>query len=97
MELELTISEGAQQNKDLEAERDAAQSELDDLQAQVEHSLLDKEIAESELEEVQAKVQELEERLGEVQVELEVVKEENGEGLPSSPTVWPVEADTSSP
>ncbi|BGP58574.1 hypothetical protein JCM8202_002336 [Rhodotorula sphaerocarpa] len=82
-ELAGEVKELKRENKDLQAERDAAQSELDDLQAQVEHSLLDKEIAESELEEVQAKVQELEERLGEVQVELEVVKEENArlEGL----------------
>lgn len=67
------------QNKDLIAERDSVQSKFDDLQEQVEHSLLDKEIAESELEDVQARVKELEEQLGEVQVELEVVKEENGE------------------
>ena len=40
--------------------------------------MLDKEIAESELEDVQARVKELEEQLGEAQVELEVVKEENG-------------------
>lgn len=66
------------QNKDLLAERSAVQSKFDDLQEQVEHSLLDKEIAESELEDVQARVKELEEQLGEVQVELEVVKEENG-------------------
>ena len=66
------------QNKDLLAERDSVQSKFDDLQEQVEHSLLDKEIAESELEDVQARVKELEEQLGEVQVELEVVKEENG-------------------
>jgi dynactin 1 len=66
------------QNKDLTIDRDSAQTKFEDLQEQVEHSLLDKEIAESELEEAQAKVKELEERVGELEVEVEVVREENG-------------------
>ncbi|KWU42651.1 hypothetical protein RHOSPDRAFT_20774 [Rhodotorula sp. JG-1b] len=77
-ELTGEVKELKRENKDLLAERDSVQSKFDDLQEQVEHSLLDKEIAESELEDVQARVKELEEQLGEVQVELEVVKEENG-------------------
>lgn len=78
LSMKLTGTVSTIQNKDLSAERDAVQSKFDDLQEQVEHSLLDKEIAESELEDVQAKLKELEEKLSEVQVELEVVKEENG-------------------
>ncbi|TKA50209.1 hypothetical protein B0A53_06443 [Rhodotorula sp. CCFEE 5036] len=82
-ELTGEVKELKRENKDLLAERDSVQSKFDDLQEQVEHSLLDKEIAESELEDVQARVKELEEQLGEVQVEMEVVKEENArlEGL----------------
>ncbi|KAG0655268.1 hypothetical protein C6P46_001082 [Rhodotorula mucilaginosa] len=82
-ELTGEVKELKRENKDLLAERDSVQSKFDDLQEQVEHSLLDKEIAESELEDVQARVKELEEQLGETQVELEVVKEENArlEGL----------------
>ncbi|GAA5884799.1 hypothetical protein JCM3774_006769 [Rhodotorula dairenensis] len=82
-ELAGEVKELRRENKDLVAERDSVQAKFDDLQEQVEHSLLDKEIAESELEDVHARVKELEEQLGEVQVELEVVKEENArlEGL----------------
>lgn len=68
----------ALQNKDLAVERDSAQTKFDDLQEQVEHSLLDKEIAESELEEATARLKELEERVGELEIEVEVVREENG-------------------
>ncbi|KPV72878.1 uncharacterized protein RHOBADRAFT_38979 [Rhodotorula graminis WP1] len=69
--------------EDLAASRESAQSAYDDLAEQVEHSLLDKEIAESELDEARARLKELEERVGELEVEVEVVKEEN-DGAPSS-------------
>jgi hypothetical protein len=74
------------QNKDLTIDRDSAQTKFEDLQEQVEHSLLDKEIAESELEEAQAKVKELEERVGELEVEVEVVREENGASYSVAPS-----------
>ncbi|GAA6010163.1 hypothetical protein JCM10207_005646 [Rhodosporidiobolus poonsookiae] len=83
-ELAGEVKELRRENKDLTSDRDALQSKFDDLHEQVEHSLLDKEIAESELDEAQARVKELEERVGELEVEVEVVREENarleGEG-----------------
>lgn len=81
-----TLSLARSQNKDLAASRDSAQTAYDDLAEQVEHSLLDKEIAETELDEARARLKELEERVGELEVEVEVVKEENGASacLPSS-------------
>ncbi|GAA5897736.1 hypothetical protein JCM8208_000245 [Rhodotorula glutinis] len=82
-ELAGEVKELKRENKDLAASRESAQSAYDDLAEQVEHSLLDKEIAESELDEARARLKELEERVGEVEVEVEVVKEENArlEGL----------------
>ncbi|GAA5970337.1 hypothetical protein JCM11641_001670 [Rhodosporidiobolus odoratus] len=76
-ELAGEVKELKRENKDLSINLDSTQSKFEDLQEQVEHSLLDKEIAESELEEAQAKVKELEETLAELEVEVEVVKEEN--------------------
>lgn len=78
------------QNKDLVLSRDSAQSAFEDLQEQVEHSLLDKEIAESELDEARARLKELEERVGELEVEVEVVREENGAFALSSLPRFPV-------
>ncbi|GAA5939048.1 hypothetical protein JCM3775_002659 [Rhodotorula graminis] len=82
-ELAGEVKELKRENKDLAASRESAQSAYDDLAEQVEHSLLDKEIAESELDEARARLKELEERVGELEVEVEVVKEENArlEGL----------------
>lgn len=89
-----TLSLARSQNKDLAASRDSAQSSYDDLAEQVEHSLLDKEIAETELDEARARLKELEERVGELEVEVEVVKEENGASacLPSSSLSLPLAA-----
>ena len=53
-------------------------NKFEDLQEEIEHSLLDKEIAESELEEEKAKIKALEERVGELEVEVGVFREENG-------------------
>ncbi|BGP28114.1 hypothetical protein JCM10295v2_007101 [Rhodotorula toruloides] len=83
VELAGEVRELRKENKDLAVERHSAQTKFDDLQEQVEHSLLDKEIAESELEEATARSKELEERVGELEIELEVLREENArlEGL----------------
>lgn len=72
----LTLSE---QNKELKIEVESLQTKLEDVQEEIEHSLLDKEIAESELEEEKARIKALEERLGELEVEVGVFREENGE------------------
>ncbi|BGP20858.1 hypothetical protein JCM10213v2_009023 [Rhodosporidiobolus nylandii] len=82
-ELAGEVKELKRENKDLSLLSSSSQTKFEDLQEQVEHSLLDKEIAESELEEAQARVKELEERVGELEVEVEVVREENArlEGL----------------
>jgi len=53
-------------------------NKFEDLQEEIEHSLLDQEIAESELEEEKAKTKALEERVGELEVEVGVFREENG-------------------
>lgn len=69
------------QNKELKIELESLQGKFEDVQEEIEHSLLDKEIAESELEEEKARVKTLEERVGELEVEVGVFKEENGENL----------------
>lgn len=58
---------------------ESLETKFEDVQEEIEHSLLDKEIAESELEEERAKVKSLEERVGELEVEVGVFKEENGQ------------------
>ena len=62
---------------------ESLETKFEDVQEEIEHSLLDKEIAESELEEERAKVKSLEERVGELEVEVGVFKEENGQLKPS--------------
>jgi len=72
------IGEGVQ-NKELKIEVESLTNKFEDLQEEIEHSLLDKEIAESELEEEKAKIKALEERVGELEVEVGVFREENGQ------------------
>ncbi|GAA5900012.1 uncharacterized protein JCM6883_006062 [Sporobolomyces salmoneus] len=85
--LEVVAAEGKElkrDNKELKIELESLQTKLEDVQEEIEHSLLDKEIAESELEEEKAKVKGLEERVGELEVEVGVFREENArlEGPP---------------
>ncbi|GAA5932529.1 hypothetical protein JCM1841_000239 [Sporobolomyces salmonicolor] len=83
-ELAAECKELRRENKDLTLDRDAFSSKFEDLQEEVEHSVLDKEIAESELDEARAQVKLLEERCAELEVEVGVFREENArlEGPP---------------
>lgn len=74
----INVGEGVQ-NKELKIEVESLTNKFEDLQEEIEHSLLDKEIAESELEEEKAKIKALEERVGELEVEVGVFREENGQ------------------
>ncbi|GAA5942628.1 uncharacterized protein JCM15063_000844 [Sporobolomyces koalae] len=86
--LEVVVGENKEikrENKELGIELESLQSKFEDLQEQVEHHLLDKEIAESELEEEKAQRKTLEERIGELETEVTVFREENArlEGPPA--------------
>jgi dynactin 1 len=64
------------QAKALEAERDQSQARYDDLADQVEMATLDKEMAEEQKEMAQAGLEALQDRVAELQVELDVLREE---------------------
>ncbi|GAA5820892.1 hypothetical protein JCM10212_006257 [Sporobolomyces blumeae] len=87
LRLETVVREAAdlkKENKTLGFSLTSLQQTHDDLVEEVEHSLLDKEIAESELEEERARLKQLEEKVGELEVEVGVFREENArlEGPP---------------
>ncbi|GAA5998800.1 hypothetical protein JCM5350_006650 [Sporobolomyces pararoseus] len=76
--LEVVVAEGKElkrENKELKISLESFETKFEDVQEEIEHSLLDKEIAESELEEERARVKSLEERVGELEVEVGVFKE----------------------
>lgn len=71
------------QNKDIVADRDDIRSKFDDFNDQVEISLLDKEVAEERFEAAESALEQLKERAAELEVEVTVLREENGEATRS--------------
>lgn len=67
------------QNKDLTADRDDISGKFDDLNDQVEISLLDKEVAEERFEAAESALEQMKERAAELEVEVNVLRQENGE------------------
>lgn len=67
------------QNKDLSAERDTCETKFEDLSDQVEISLLDKEVAEERFEAAEGALETVKERVAELEVEVAVLRDENGE------------------
>ena len=67
------------QNKDLSAERDTFETKFEDLSDQVEISLLDKEVAEERFEAAEGALETVKERVAELEVEVAVLRDENGE------------------
>ncbi|KAK4049711.1 hypothetical protein OIV83_003986 [Microbotryomycetes sp. JL201] len=83
-ELAADVRELKRQNKEIEAERDDLSSKLEELQDQVELTLLDKEMAEEKHESLASSLEAMKEKCAELDVELNVLREENarmtGEG-----------------
>ncbi|KAK4056088.1 hypothetical protein OIO90_002819 [Microbotryomycetes sp. JL221] len=71
------IAELAGDIKDLESERNDLAAKLEELQDQVELSLLDKEMAEEKHEAMQASLEATKEKFAELEVEVQVLREEN--------------------
>ena len=67
------------QNKELTSDRDDINSKFEDLNDQVEISLLDKEVAEERFEAAESALEQMKERAAELEVEVNVLREENGE------------------
>ncbi|SGY89595.1 BQ5605_C039g11758 [Microbotryum silenes-dioicae] len=84
VELANEVKELKKANKELRADRDAFESKFEDLNDQVEISLLDKEVAEERFDAVNAQLEAVKERAAELEVEVAVLREENskleGEG-----------------
>ena len=72
------------QHKDLNTERDQLEAKIEDLTEQLEISLLDKELAEEKFEVADSASEVLKERVAELEVEIDVLREDNqrmeGEG-----------------
>ncbi|SCZ96495.1 BZ3500_MvSof-1268-A1-R1_Chr8-2g10234 [Microbotryum saponariae] len=84
VELANEVKELKKANKELRADRDAFESKFEDLNDQVEISLLDKEVAEERFDAVNVQLEAVKERAAELEVEVAVLREENskleGEG-----------------
>lgn len=78
LELSGELKELKRQNKDLQADRDAFETKFEDLNDQVEVSLLDKEMAEERYEAAESALEVLKEKAAELEVELGVLREESG-------------------
>ncbi|SCV67323.1 BQ2448_5969 [Microbotryum intermedium] len=78
VELANEVKELKGTNKELRADRDAFESKFEDLNDQVEISLLDKEVAEERFDAVNAQLEVVKERAAELEVEVAVLREQNG-------------------
>lgn len=78
VELSNEVKELRRQVKDTEIERAEHQKKLEDLNDQLEMEMLDKEVAEEKCEVVQNQLEASKERVAELEVELEVLRKEEG-------------------
>ena len=78
VELSSEVKELRRQIKDSEAEREGHTKKLEDLTDQLEMEMLDKEVAEEKCEEVETQLESTKERVAELEVELEVLRKEEG-------------------
>ncbi|KAL8277717.1 hypothetical protein RQP46_009839 [Phenoliferia psychrophenolica] len=77
VELSSELRELRKQHKDLNTERDQLSDKVEDLTDQLEISLLDKEVAEERFEIADSAQESLKERVAELEIEVEVLREEN--------------------
>lgn len=78
VELSNEVKDLRRQIKDDEAERQTNTKKLEDLTNQLEMEMLDKEVAEEKLEDLQSQLESAKERAAELEVELEVLRKEEG-------------------
>lgn len=79
IELSHELKELKKQTKELTTERDLFELKFEDLTDQVEISLLDKEMAEEKFEASEHALETATERVAELEVEVQVLRDENGE------------------
>jgi len=81
VELSNEVKELRRQIKDDESERLSNEKKIEDLNDQLEMELLDKEVAEEKYEDLQSQLESTKERVAELEVELEVLRKEEGTAL----------------
>lgn len=81
IELSNEVKELRRQIKDDEAERLSNEKKIEDLNDQLEMEFLDKEVAEEKYEELQSQLESTKEKVAELEVELEVLRKEEGESI----------------
>ena len=78
LEISSEVKDLRKQAKQAENERETFDRRIEDLNDQLEMMMLDKEVAEEKFEQAEAKLEASKERVAELQVELEMLKQEEG-------------------